>query len=269
MRKAFSCRHTGSIVCGCCCSSRQQQIRGVCRVSLSSIDTGLGGHVVGGDDRETAPGFEFSATGHLTNHLGIEGDFDGHFKHQTFTFPSASMEDISLKSFNFMGGPHYRFSPRGKVTLFTRALFGANHLSASDGTINSATFSDLPHTQISAGYTLFCCWRVILRMTLKALANSSPGLLQPWDLCSQRTVTLKALAKWLPGRLRELLQSSRVMRVVLDSQGCGNPGLELANAFGVTTVSTCCCFLVALPISCRRIFETSPTPLMKFALWRR
>src|SRR5882762_6506250 len=33
---------------------------------------------------------------------------------------------------------------------------------------------------------------------LKPLANSSPGLLQPWDQCHQRIVTLKALAKHGP-----------------------------------------------------------------------
>ena len=92
----------------------------------------------GGDDRETAPGVEASATGYLTNHLGIEGDFDGHFKHKTFTFPSASVVDVSLKSFNFLGGPHYRFSSRGKITPYLRTLLGVNHSSVSSGLINSA-----------------------------------------------------------------------------------------------------------------------------------
>ena len=36
--------------------------------------------------------------------------------------------------------------------------------------------------------------------------------------------------------LRELLQSSRVARLKLESQGCRNPGLELANAFSVLPV---------------------------------
>jgi Outer membrane protein beta-barrel domain len=106
--------------------------------SLSSVDTGLGGHVVGADDRETAPGFEGSATGYLTNHLGIEGDLDGHFKHKTFAFPTATGVSESLRSFNFLGGPHYRFASEGKVTIFTRALLGLNHSSLSNGTINSA-----------------------------------------------------------------------------------------------------------------------------------
>ncbi len=35
------------------------------------------------------------------------------------------------------------------------------------------------------------------------------------------------------GATRELLQSSRVARLKLESQGCRNPGLELANAFSV------------------------------------
>jgi hypothetical protein len=106
--------------------------------SLSSYDTGFGGRVVGADDRETAPGFEASGAGYFTNHLGIEGDFDGHFKGKTFTFPSALVADEKLKSFNFLGGPHYRFSSRGKITFYTRALIGANHSSLTNGSFTTA-----------------------------------------------------------------------------------------------------------------------------------
>jgi opacity protein-like surface antigen len=105
--------------------------------SLSSYDTGFGGAVVGGNDRESSPGFEASGTGYFTNHLGIEGDFDGHFKSKTFTFPSTLVADEKLKSFNFLGGPHYRFSPRGKLTFFTRALIGANHSSITNGSFTT------------------------------------------------------------------------------------------------------------------------------------
>ncbi len=34
-------------------------------------------------------------------------------------------------------------------------------------------------------------------------------------------------------QLRELFQSSRLVWLELESQGCSNPGLELANAFSV------------------------------------
>ena len=40
-------------------------------------------------------------------------------------------------------------------------------------------------------------------------------------------------------RLRELLQSSLVVGVALESQGCGNPGLELVNTFGVILFVRC------------------------------
>jgi len=93
--------------------------------SIASFDTGLGGSgIVGGNDRETALGFDTSATGYLTDHFGIEGNFDGHFKKKTFTFPGFGTVDARLDSFNFMGGPHYRFSSTGKVTPFVRALAG-------------------------------------------------------------------------------------------------------------------------------------------------
>ena len=38
--------------------------------------------------------------------------------------------------------------------------------------------------------------------------------------------------------LRELLQSSQVANIKLETQGCRNPGLELANAFSVLPGTT-------------------------------
>lgn len=124
-----------------------KKYEGFAGFSLATVDTGMSGLVVGGNDSELAPGFEFSGTGYVTKHLGFEGDVDGHFKHNTFTFASAtSAEDVSYKSFNFMGGPHYRFASTGKVTFFTRALAGANHSRLSDGRFNSAGGSLVPGT---------------------------------------------------------------------------------------------------------------------------
>jgi uncharacterized SAM-binding protein YcdF (DUF218 family) len=65
------------------------------------------------------------------------------------------------------------------------------------------------------------CKLHVPRTTLKAFANSSPGLPQPWDRCNQRIVTLKALAN---GCECHLASSFRVREVVW--VGTGIPGLK-------------------------------------------
>src|ERR1700730_2756778 len=70
-------------------------------------------------------------------------------------------------------------------------------------------------------------------MTPKALSNSSPGLLQPWDLCNQGIITLKVLANGGPCVFANSFRVREEGEVAPQSQGCSNPGLELANAFSV------------------------------------
>jgi opacity protein-like surface antigen len=120
-------------------TAQNNKYEGFAGFSIASFDTGLANSgIVGGNDRETALGFETSATGYLKNHLGIEGDFDGHFKKKTFIFADGTTANVRLSSYNFMGGPHYRFSSSGKVTPFVRALFGGNHSSVSNGAFTTA-----------------------------------------------------------------------------------------------------------------------------------
>jgi opacity protein-like surface antigen len=130
-----------AIVClaGMAMAQSNNKYEGFAGFSVSSFDTGLGNSgIVGANNRETALGFETSVTGYLKDHLGIEGDFDGHFKHKDFTFiGSGTTVGVRLSSYNFMGGPHYRFSSSGKVTPFVRALFGGNHSSVSNGAFTS------------------------------------------------------------------------------------------------------------------------------------
>src|SRR5947209_15678781 len=85
--------------------STDHKYEGFAGFSIASFDTGLANSgVIGGNNHETAPGFEVSATGYLNKHLGIEGDFDGHFKGKTFTFVnSGTIANVRLSSFNFMG----------------------------------------------------------------------------------------------------------------------------------------------------------------------
>ncbi len=89
--------------------------------------------------RTTGFGFDTSVTGFLNKRFGIEGNFDGHFKTKTFNLitcqalgcppPSFSAH---ISSFNFMGGPHFRFqTTNSKVTPYVHALAGGNHSRAS------------------------------------------------------------------------------------------------------------------------------------------
>jgi len=123
-------------------AAQNNRFEGFGGFSVSSFDTGLRNSGIANSNRETALGFETSATGYFNDHLGIEGDFDGHFKRATFIFsvtptsPAISV-DASLSSFNFMGGPHYRFSSSGKVTPFLRALVGGNYSKAGNVTLTS------------------------------------------------------------------------------------------------------------------------------------
>ncbi len=51
---------------------------------------------------------------------------------------------------------------------------------------------------------------LVLRVTLRALASSSPGLRQPWGPKYQRIVTLKALANGCAGDFATLLEFAKV-----------------------------------------------------------
>ena len=139
MRKVFLAAVMVASLAAIAAAQNSNKYEGFAGFSVASFDTGLGNSgIVGGKDRETALGFDTSVTGYLTDHLGIEGNFDGHFKNKTFIFsitptsPATSVR-ARLSSYNFMGGPHYRFSSSGKVTPFVRALAGGNHSSVSNG----------------------------------------------------------------------------------------------------------------------------------------
>ena len=118
--------------------------------SVNSIDTGIndaGVVVRNGDNRQTAYGFETSGTGYFNNRVGIEGNFDGHFKTKTFDVSDTATSPIvpvriKLSEYNFMAGPHVRFpSGDSKVVPFLHALAGGNH-SRLSGTATGITVSD-------------------------------------------------------------------------------------------------------------------------------
>jgi opacity protein-like surface antigen len=118
--------------------------------SVNSIDTGINDTDVvvhNGDNRQTGFGFETSVTGYFNNRVGIEGNFDGHYKTKTFDISDTAISPIvpvrvKISEYNFMAGPHVRFpSSDSKVVPFLHALAGGNH-SRLSGTATGISVSD-------------------------------------------------------------------------------------------------------------------------------
>jgi opacity protein-like surface antigen len=140
MRKLFLAATLVVSLAAIATAQNSNKFEGFAGFSVDSFDTGLSHNniITNGNDRETALGFDTSATGYINDRFGIEGNFDGHFKSRTFNFqltptgPITSV-DARLSSYNFMAGPHYRFSTSGKFTPFVRAMAGGNHSRVSSG----------------------------------------------------------------------------------------------------------------------------------------
>jgi opacity protein-like surface antigen len=121
-------------------SSGQPKAEFFAGFSVNSIDTGLdesGVFVQNSNNRVTGYGFDTSVTGYFNKNLGIEGNVDGHFRNKTFnisTSASGPFTPVStdFRSFNFMGGPHVRFTTsNSKVTPYLHALVGGNNSKVS------------------------------------------------------------------------------------------------------------------------------------------
>jgi opacity protein-like surface antigen len=112
--------------------------------SIDSIDAQInqsGVFVQNSGNRLTGYGFDTSATGYFHKNIGIEGDFDGHFRRRTFNISSTSSTgpftavDTKFNDFNFMAGPHVKFTTSNvKVSPFLHALLGGNHSNITGST---------------------------------------------------------------------------------------------------------------------------------------
>jgi opacity protein-like surface antigen len=118
--------------------------------SIDSIDAQInqsGVFVQNSGNRVTGYGFDTSVTGYFHKNVGIEGDFDGHFRRKTFNVsPTATgtftAVDTKFNDFNFMAGPHVKFTTsNAKVSPFVHALIGGNHSKVS-GSTTFTTISD-------------------------------------------------------------------------------------------------------------------------------
>jgi opacity protein-like surface antigen len=118
--------------------------------SIDSIDTGInqsGVFVQNSDNRVAGYGFDTSVTGFFHKNIGIEGNVDGHFRSKTFnvgttaTGPFTAV-DTKFRDFNFLAGPHVRFTTSNtKVSPYLHALVGGNH-SSIEGTATGITVND-------------------------------------------------------------------------------------------------------------------------------
>jgi len=118
--------------------------------SIDSIDAQInqsGVFVQNSGNRLTGYGFDTSVTGYIHKNFGIEGDFDGHFRSKTFNVSTSSTGPFTpvntkFNDFNFMGGPHVKFTTtNSKVSPYLHALLGGNH-SKITGTTTGITVSD-------------------------------------------------------------------------------------------------------------------------------
>lgn len=190
MQKIFFAVTLALVLAGVAAAQTPGKIEGFAGVSVASFDTGLGNSgLTGANDRETAFGFDSSVTGYLNDHLGIEGNVDGHFKTKTFSFPGVTSVDARISSFNFLGGPHYRFSPSGKVTPFVRALGGVNHsrVTVDSFTIGTVTTPGITQTEnsfavkVGGGVDLGISQRAAVRLSAdyNPIFESESGNLNP------------------------------------------------------------------------------------------
>jgi len=118
--------------------------------SIDSIDTGIdqsGVFVQNSDNRVAGYGFDTSATGFFHKNIGIEGNFDGHFRTKTFNIGTAAAGpftpvETKFRDFNFLAGPHVKFTTsNAKVSPYLHALLGGNHSSVR-GTTTGVSVSD-------------------------------------------------------------------------------------------------------------------------------
>ncbi len=98
--------------------------------------------------RESFNGWEASATVNLNRWFGLEGDLSGHYKSPGNGFGASG---LVCKDFSFMGGPRFAYR-KGKATIFTHVLFGADH---GSGTVvypgGSFSPSDTPFAMAAGG----------------------------------------------------------------------------------------------------------------------
>ncbi len=80
-------------------------------------------------------GWNVAATGNLTSHFGIEGNFGGAY----YTWrPSPASGSINFGFYHFSGGP-VAFTNIGRLKPFAHVLFGGDHLTATGSSGISAS----------------------------------------------------------------------------------------------------------------------------------
>lgn len=77
--------------------------------------------------KQTLNGFNFSASGYLTQGFGLTGDFSGHFNTHTLPDPLGGTNATRVRVLNILGGPQYKFRNNSRVTPFVRILAGVAH----------------------------------------------------------------------------------------------------------------------------------------------
>lgn len=84
-----------------------------------------------------AQGFEVSATKYVSKRVGLTADFSGTYHRERQVIGNALFR-TNHSVYNFLGGPHVRFTNKSRITPFVHALFGAARVRTKYQEINDA-----------------------------------------------------------------------------------------------------------------------------------
>jgi hypothetical protein len=94
-------------------------------------------------------GFEVAGTIYITKRFGITGDFSTHLNAHIQEVSGGSVR-LKTTSYNYLVGPHFRFTNSTRVTPFVHALVGAsNNRFRADGRGSAASSSPLIYESIT------------------------------------------------------------------------------------------------------------------------
>jgi opacity protein-like surface antigen len=94
-------------------------------------------------------GVGISGTGYITPRFGITGDFSAHLRSHTENVSGGSVR-LRTTSYNYLVGPHFRFSNSTRMTPFVHALIGlSNNRFKATGQGSAASSAPLIYESIS------------------------------------------------------------------------------------------------------------------------
>lgn len=111
-------------------------IRSLGGVTPAEFRALTGVELTGNDRFMPTNGFEASVTRYFSKRVGLTGDFSGYYNRETTRFAGTLLR-ANTSVYTILGGPHVRFSNKGRLTPFVHALVGAARIRTSYTEIGS------------------------------------------------------------------------------------------------------------------------------------